>query len=145
MSEDAELASQARELLATRDALMLATVNEDGSPEVSYAPFVQDDAGNFFIYVSELARHTGNLLRNERAAVMFIEDEADARQPFARTRLSFDCRRSVVARDSKEWQALLAQFAERFGGVIDVIRPFTLAAPVHERTVVAGVDDQRVI
>ena len=41
--------------------LQLATVSADGLPEASYAPFVADQ-GRYWVYLSDLARHTANLL-----------------------------------------------------------------------------------
>ncbi len=41
--------------------LVMATVSKDGVPEASYAPYVMDEEGVFFVYLSDLSRHTANL------------------------------------------------------------------------------------
>ncbi|MCW8882038.1 MAG: pyridoxamine 5'-phosphate oxidase family protein, partial [Sedimenticola sp.] len=42
-------------LIASQQTLILSTVNQHQQPEISYAPFVQDEQGVFYIFVSELA------------------------------------------------------------------------------------------
>lgn len=59
-----DLARRYRELMASQQTLLLSTASANGVPDISYAPFVRDDAGNFYIYVSEMASHTANLQTN---------------------------------------------------------------------------------
>ncbi|MEB3313462.1 MAG: pyridoxamine 5'-phosphate oxidase family protein [Cyanobacteriota bacterium] len=69
-------------------SLMLATVNPDGSPQASYAPYLMDADRQFYIFVSGLSAHTANLLRTGQASVLLIQDEGQSPQVFARQRLS---------------------------------------------------------
>ena len=48
-------------LLASMRSLMLASSAEDGVPEASYAPFVRDEAGCLYVFVSGLSRRLGEL------------------------------------------------------------------------------------
>ncbi len=57
------------------------------------------------------------------ASLLFVEDERDAKQLFARRRLSFDCRVELIPRDSAKWNDVMADFSSKFGEVIDLIRP----------------------
>lgn len=119
------LAAEARAFLARFQTLLMATVSADGTPEASYAPFVCPDDNCFYVYVSGLSRHTGNLDTSRRASVLFIEDERDVKQLFARTRLTFDCRAELIEREDEQWRAIMDIFQDAFGNVIELIRPLT--------------------
>ena len=86
-----ERAIDLQELLATQQTLLLSTASANCVPDLSYAPFVRDQAGCFYIFVSELAGHTANLLNNPQASVMFIRQESETRNLFARERAVFNC------------------------------------------------------
>lgn len=117
---------EAREALEAlwRDtrSLMLATVDAQGHPEVSYTPFVRGEDGDPYIFVSALARHTGNLLQRPRVSVMLVEDEAAARQIFARRRLSYRCVAEPVPQNDARWEGVMGKLAERHGEVVSVLR-----------------------
>jgi heme iron utilization protein len=104
------------------ESLILATVSADGVPHASYAPFVRDEAKNFYVYVSGLALHTRNLLAVPRASILLIEDESNCDRIFARTRLSFECTATVLERESQSWTEIVDLFAHRFGETISLMR-----------------------
>lgn len=108
-------------LLTHQQSLMLATVNQDGSPLISYAPYVVDEHKQFYIFISQLAAHTVNLQHNGQASLMLIEDEATAAQLFARQRLTFQCQATPVARHSLEWNQVMAQYRDRFGPIVELL------------------------
>jgi len=101
--------------------LLMATVDPDGMPEASYAAYVEQD-GDYYIFVSELSAHTGNLLANGRASVLFIEDEAGAGHLFARKRLTLRCEAFEVMRGSEEFDDVLQAMVDRFGTLIETLR-----------------------
>lgn len=72
-------------LLQSCRSLQLATVDENGLPHMSYAPFIRQSE-HFFIFVSQLAGHTQHLKDRPNASIMIIKDEADCRNIFARER-----------------------------------------------------------
>ncbi len=117
------LTQEAREFVGRFRTLLMATVSEDATPEASYAPFIRGEGEDFYVYVSGLARHTRNLLAKPVVSVLFIEDERDASQPFARKRLTFDCRAEVIARESAQWSEIMERFGREFGEVMELIRP----------------------
>lgn len=123
--DSATLAAEARAFLARFRTLLMATVSADGIPEASCAPFVRADDNCFYVYVSGLSRHTGNLEASGRVSVLFIEDERDVKQLFARARLTFDCRAELIERENDRWQAVIDMFQGSFGNVIELIRPLT--------------------
>lgn len=117
----AEIVAELRALREGQRSVMLATADADGEPEASYAPYLRDN-GDFYLFVSGLARHTRNLLASGRAALLFIEPEEQARQIFARRRLSYRCAVSEVERADPDWPRLLAGFEDRFGPVMEMLR-----------------------
>lgn len=111
-----------RQLITACETLLLSTVNAGHQPEISYAPYIRDRAGDFVIYVSELAAHTGNLLRGGEAALMFIESEAASRNPFARQRVVLHCQAQEVVRTAEHYGVLLDRLEERFGETVGLLR-----------------------
>ncbi|OQX16267.1 MAG: pyridoxamine 5-phosphate oxidase [Thiothrix lacustris] len=110
------------QLLRRAKTLQLATLDALGEPSISYAPFVQDDAGHFYIFVSQLSSHTQEILQHPQLAIMLIEDEQTARQMFARTRVTYRCAAQVVAREAAEYSPLLDAMEARFGNVVGLLR-----------------------
>jgi putative heme iron utilization protein len=89
MNEDAQRLQDCLTLLNTCKTLQLATVDTQGWPHISYAPFVRQNE-HFYIFLSQLAKHTQHLQQMPKASVMVIKDEADSRNLFARERLIID-------------------------------------------------------
>jgi putative heme iron utilization protein len=115
----------ATEIKAFRDgfaSVLIASTDADNSPHLSYAPTICDDSDNLIIFISELARHTGNLIGNPRTSLMFIEDEAACKNPFARRRLSYDCRVEMIQADTAKAGALLDKLEQRFGNIVRSLR-----------------------
>lgn len=77
------------EPLLQQKTLMISTATPDGKPSISYAPFINIE-GKIYIYVSEMGAHYHNMIANPKVAIMMIEDEAVAKNIFARCRVSFD-------------------------------------------------------
>ncbi|EPO0012279.1 heme utilization protein HutZ [Vibrio alginolyticus] len=112
------LGPEIKEFRQERRTLQLATVDAEGRPNVSYAPYVQNQEG-YFVLISKIARHARNLLENPNVSLMMIEDEESSKQLFARKRLTFDAVANVVERDTAMWQQVVGQMKERFGEIID--------------------------
>lgn len=103
--------------------LQLSTLSAEGRPNASYSPFVTDDDGNFYIFVSQLAHHTQDLLTNSEVGILLIEDEGHTRQMFARQRISYQCGVEVVTIESDDYEPMLKALKQRFGNVINTLRP----------------------
>lgn len=108
-------------LIAQFKTLLLATVNAQGEPQASYAPYVREGQ-DFYIYVSDLAAHTANLLQHGKASVLFIEDESQSKNLFARKRSTLQCQAEEIARNSAHYNTILALFRTQFGNTIDVLQ-----------------------
>lgn len=110
-------------LLGRVRSLQLATVDAEGRPRVSYAPFLQlDNDACFYIFISQLSGHTRDLLNNRRTSVMLIEDETEASQLFARNRASYECSVDIIEYDQDDYDGLLDAMTERFGSIIEMLR-----------------------
>ncbi|MEZ8140422.1 heme utilization protein HutZ [Enterovibrio norvegicus FF-33] len=109
------------EIQAFRDArktLQLGTVDKDGKPHTSYAPFAFSEKG-YYILVSDLATHGQNLKNSKAVSIMMIEDEGEARSIFARRRLSFDTNAELIERESDHWKQGVDVMQTRLGEMID--------------------------
>jgi len=114
------VAPKVKELIERAKSVILATVDAEGTPNSSYAPFVQ--VGNtLYILVSFMAKHTKNLADGRKASVMFIEDESPTKQIYARERLTIEASTSRIERDSKTWNTAVTKLKETHGKVVDVI------------------------
>lgn len=114
------IAPKVNELIANSKSVILGTVDADGSPNASYAPFVR--LGNkFYILVSFMARHTNNLKNIGKASVMFIEDESATKQIYARERLTIDTATAQIERDSDIWNEAVAKLKEVHGKILDIL------------------------
>jgi putative heme iron utilization protein len=111
-----------RHLIEAQQTLLLSTCSADRQPEISYAPFVQDERGRFYIFVSELAKHTGNLRQNPRASILFIEPESGCHNLFARERVVFHCSTQAITPDDPLYFHRLQALEDKFGNVVALLR-----------------------
>lgn len=114
------LTPKINELIERSKSVILASVNAEGTPNSSYAPFVHIDK-TFYILVSFMAKHTQNLADGRKTSVMIIEDESATKQIYARERLTFEATTTNVERDSETWNAVVGKLKEAHGKVVDVI------------------------
>ncbi len=124
MTRSTDTRQEAENLRSECASVLLSTVNGDGFPEISYAPYIEDE-GRFYIFISGLAAHTKNLLDHGMVSVMFIEDESLADHPFSRKRLTYRCSAMVISRDTDRFDNLLDRFESRFGNLIQTLRSLT--------------------
>ena len=110
------------ELIASQQTLLLSTASVAGVPEISFAPFVRDHAGLFYIFVSEMAGHTANLLTNPQASILFIRPESECRNLFARERAVLSCSAKEIGLDDETFIARLQALQDKFGEVVNVLR-----------------------
>jgi heme iron utilization protein len=102
-------------------SVIISTANTEGIPNASYTPFIIDNQKNIYIYISGLATHTQNIEINPHVSVLFIEDESQCQQIFARRRLTFDCTATLIERETETWNQIVTQFQERFGEMIAIL------------------------
>jgi len=116
-----DIPSRYKELMASQQTLLLSTASAGGVPDNSYAPFVRDEAGVFYIYVSEMACHTVNLLNNPQASILFIRPESESANLFARERVVLSCSVTEIIRDSAIYADRIQALQDKFGEVVSVL------------------------
>jgi putative heme iron utilization protein len=109
-------------LLTSQQTLMLSTASSSGNPDISYAPFIRNDLGVFYIFVSEMARHTNNLLTNPQASILFIRPEAECNNLFARERAVINCSVKEIPKEDKTYPLQLDALQDKFGEVVALLR-----------------------
>ena len=102
------------------NSVLLSTVNQQSEPLASYAPYVAYKGG-FFVFVSELALHTQNMLTTKRASLMFIENEEQAKNPYARQRAVIQAQVYLVE-DEVLINTLFSIMEQRHGGTINLLK-----------------------
>ncbi|MCF6235983.1 MAG: pyridoxamine 5'-phosphate oxidase family protein [Gammaproteobacteria bacterium] len=110
-----------RQFIEGFSSVLMATVSCHGEPEASYAPYVEYE-GHYFVLISELAMHTRNLIVTDKISLLFIENECEAKNIFARKRVSYQCQALKVERGSDIYNLVLLAFSKKFGKVIDVLK-----------------------
>nr|WP_211748498.1 pyridoxamine 5'-phosphate oxidase family protein [Paenibacillus sp. Marseille-Q4541] len=92
-------------------SVMLSTLDEEGNPFISYAPFVAYE-NKIYIYISRIANHYHHMDRYPRVDVLLVEDEANSGNLFARQRARFPCTAKNVGNEGNE--EVFALFEEQF-------------------------------
>lgn len=110
-----------RTLLHEVRSLSLATVDGEGRPQASYAPFVLRD-GDLYVFLSELAAHTANLRLNAETSAMVLRDEGRCDDIYARPRLLLRCRAHEVDRGDPSWKPVLDLMEARLGQTASTLR-----------------------
>ncbi|CAA6822237.1 MAG: Pyridoxamine 5'-phosphate oxidase-related FMN-binding protein [uncultured Thiotrichaceae bacterium] len=111
---------QLQELIIEQKSLQIASLTSEGLPYASYAPYIYHN-GCFYIYISELAKHTQNLIDDKRISILIIEDEEKSRQVFARRRLSGEGYVSEIERVEEDYTKIIAEFAGKFGNIMNIL------------------------
>ena len=119
-AKQAELAEKL-EQLHQQKTLMIASLNSDGSPLMSYAPFFEKE-GIFYIFISELAEHTSNLIERPQASIMLIADEANTSNAFIRARARYDVNCSIITREEPLFDEILQGLEARQGKMVSLLR-----------------------
>jgi len=102
--------------------VLIASTAPDGTPDASYAPFVSDHQHDIYVFVSRLAAHTNNLLISGQASLMYIANESQSPNLFARQRLVYQCSVEEIQATSEQYPALLAQMTDSFGAILKTLR-----------------------
>ncbi|WP_373779050.1 heme utilization protein HutZ [Glaesserella sp.] len=111
------LGPEIQEFKQQMKTILLSTVDAQGNPNVSYAPFVINN-GEYQVLISIVARHARNLLEVPKVSLMLIEDERQSREIFARRRLTFDATARLVERNTDEWENAIYALKNRHGKTI---------------------------
>ena len=70
--KDSEVKNRYEDFLNGFDSLYMSSVDNKGWPLISYAPFVVDDNRSFYVFLSDLAKHTSYLRESGKASVCLL-------------------------------------------------------------------------
>ena len=116
--DPAEYKSAMLALLSTSKTLMLASLDDALFPDASLTPYIYHQ-GAFWIFVSQLSKHTDNLLERQKASVLVHEEAVNPANPFVLKRASAQC---VVETIQNDKDSILDVMAERLGGTVGLLR-----------------------
>lgn len=103
-----------------RKNLTLATLDEEGLPFTSCAPFIQKD-GKLYIYISQVAEHYRYMEKNDVVDVFLVADESAVPNTFATERARWRCLPRNIGNEGHE--ELFALFNEKFDAkMLNVLR-----------------------
>jgi putative heme iron utilization protein len=107
----------------------LATVDANGSPTLSYVPFAFTGAA-FGMVASRLAAHTANLAARRPASILFVADDVQLRDAYARPRLSIAVDASPAPPESELAEAIWSGLEIRQGPTVRALRDLPDFAPI---------------
>ncbi len=105
-------------------SVVLSTIDEEGLPFTSYAPFIKSD-GKYYVYLSLMAKHTKNLEKNQKISLFFIEDENSCENIFGRKRAVLQCNSKKLPRDTHEFDKLIEVFEKTHGTTMKMLKSMT--------------------
>ena len=108
-------------LIDSLQSMIISSVDDEGLPHTSYAPFIQND-NKFYICISGMSSHTRNLIQKPVASILFIEDEAKSSNIFARRRVTFTVNLKSVERGSIVFNGAMTLFEDRFGELANIYK-----------------------
>lgn len=99
--------------LETFQTLIMASLTPDKEAYASTAPYVRMD-NDFYILISTVAQHGRNLLINPKTSLLFVEDESQCVQPFARKRVTIEASVSEILREDERFAPVIERFKAHF-------------------------------
>ncbi len=94
--------------------VMLSTVSKEGEPFASYSPFVEDEEGNFYVFISTAVPHSHNMYATKKAHILFIEDESKASHIYARKRMYFKADVEKLEENDSKNEKIHQLFKDKF-------------------------------
>lgn len=102
--------------------VILSTVDSQGEPFASYSPYVQDEEGNFYVFVSTAVQHSHNMYNTKKAHLLFIEDESKTEHIYARRRLYFKAHAEKFEENDERFEKIAQLFEQRHGEQASLVR-----------------------
>jgi putative heme iron utilization protein len=96
-------------------SVLLSTVDADCEPFVSYSPYVEDEMGNFYVFISTAVKHSHNINATGKAHIMFLEDENVTDHIYARRRMYFKAEAEAFEVNDEREEKIHDLFKTRFG------------------------------
>ncbi len=102
--------------------VILSTVSEDGEPFASHSPFVEDEDGNFYVFISTSVQHSHNMYNTKKAHILFLEDESKTKHIYARRRLYFKAKAEKFDENDERTEKIAQLFEKRFEKQASLVR-----------------------
>ena len=99
------------------------TVTNNDHPDIGYAPYIYKD-NSFYIFSSELSSHIRLLINKKVGTFMLIKDERDTKNIWARVRMKFQAKVSIISRNDSEFQEITDIISIEHGNTINIIKQF---------------------
>ena len=99
--------------LETFQTLVMASITSEGSPHASTAPYIRL-GHDFYILISTVAQHGRNLLSNPNVSLLFVEDESQCVQPFARKRVTIEAISVEINHSDENYRTVIERFCAHF-------------------------------
>jgi len=99
------------------------TVSDSDHPDIGYAPYIFKD-NFFYIFSSELSSHIRLLINKKVGAFMIIKDEKDSKNIWARVRMKFQAKASIISRSDTEFQKITDMISIKHGNTFNIIKEF---------------------
>tara|TARA_B100000609_G_C16938478_1_gene292910 strand:- start:25 stop:519 length:495 start_codon:yes stop_codon:yes gene_type:complete len=109
-------------LIDTCKSFVITVMNND-HPDIGYAPYIYRD-NFFYIFSSELSSHIRLLINKKVGTFMLIKDERDTKNIWARVRMKFQAKVSIIRRNVSDFQEITDLISNKHGNTIDIIREF---------------------
>ena len=109
-------------LIDTCKSFVITVMNND-HPDIGYAPYIYRD-NFFYIFSSELSSHIRLLINKKVGTFMLIKDERDTKNIWARVRMKFQAKVSIIRRNVPEFQEITDIISIEHGNTINIIKQF---------------------
>ena len=111
-------------IISNNKSLIITVSNKINYPEIGYAPYIVLNS-IFYIFSSELSPHIKHLLYNKKGTFMIIEDECKAKNIWARVRIKFEAKITVVDRNKNNYNKICNQIQNFHGKTLNLIKQFS--------------------
>ncbi len=101
------------DFLAPLQSLIISSLDENNNPFSSYAPFIKYN-NKYYTYLSLMAKHSKNLIKNEKSSIFFCEDEKETSNIFTRKRVVIQCNSKKIEQNTALENEILNKFREKF-------------------------------
>lgn len=102
--------------------VVLSTANKEGEPFASYSPYVEDEEGNFYVFVSTAVQHSHNMYNTQKAHLLFIEDESATNHIYARRRLYCKAKAEKFEAEDERFEKIATLFEQKHGDQASLVR-----------------------
>ncbi|RXJ60053.1 HugZ family protein [Candidatus Marinarcus aquaticus] len=109
------------EFILNFKSCLLSTLTKENLPFSSYAPFICYNHC-YYIFISDIAKHSKNLKNNPHLSLFFIEDESMCENIFARKRVQLDAKAQLINKESETFSTVIKLFEEQHGATVNILK-----------------------